>query len=164
MGYLTIIFKSITVYLFIVFALRIFGKKELAQLSTSDLVFILLISNSVQNAMVGSDTSLSGGITAALGLFIINYIFKHFLTRSPRFSKFIQGEKIFLIHDGEIVKRGLKLAMMSQEELESAMRAHGIKDISKIDLAILECNGNISILTKDFKEKTILPRTFLDDE
>src|SRR5260221_8341536 len=87
--YLNIAGKSVAVYLFIIIAIRLFGKKELAQLSVIDLVFILLISNSVQNAMVGNDTTLPGGMVAALGLFIANYIFKLFLRRSQKFSDII---------------------------------------------------------------------------
>lgn len=82
--------KSVAVYLFIILAIRLFGKKELAQLSVIDLVFILLISNSVQNAMVGNDTTLQGGISAVLGLFICNYIFKFFMQKSKWFSTIIQ--------------------------------------------------------------------------
>src|SRR5438067_11563213 len=94
--YLIVAGKSIVIYIFIIAAIRLFGKKELAQLSVIDLVFILLISNSVQNAMVGDDSSVPGGIAAALGLFICNYILKLFLRRSSRFSKIVQGEKIVL--------------------------------------------------------------------
>ena len=89
--YLIIIAKSVTIYVFIIAAIRLFGKKELAQLSVIDLVFILLISNSVQNAMVGNDSTLPGGVAAALGLFICNYIFKLFLRRSSRFSELVAG-------------------------------------------------------------------------
>ena len=77
---------------FIIVAIRIFGKKELAQLSVIDLVFILLISNSVQNAMVGNNSSLPGGLAAALGLFIANYIFKQLLKAFPKFGKIAQGD------------------------------------------------------------------------
>ncbi|HLP21815.1 MAG TPA: hypothetical protein VK174_15990, partial [Chitinophagales bacterium] len=82
--------KSIAIYLFIVFAIRLFGKKEIAQLSVVDLVFILLISNSVQNAMVGPDNTLLGGIAAATGLFVINYILKFIMHRFPSFNKIIE--------------------------------------------------------------------------
>jgi uncharacterized membrane protein YcaP (DUF421 family) len=83
-GYLKIAGSSVTVYLFIIIAIRLFGKKELAQLSIIDLVFILLISNAVQNAMVGSDSSLTGGLVAASALFIINYLFKYLMYRFPK--------------------------------------------------------------------------------
>ncbi len=94
--------KSIIIYVFIVFAIRLFGKKELAQLSVVDLVFILLISNSVQNAMVGPDTSLAGGMAAATGLFVINYIFKWLLKKFPGFSHVVQGEALLLVYQGKV--------------------------------------------------------------
>ena len=156
--YLIIAGKSVTIYLFIVVAIRFFGKKELAQLSVVDLVFILLISNSVQNAMVGNDSSLQGGVAAALGLFICNYIFKFFINRSKKFSNIIQGEKIVLIQEGVVLQMGMKHAMMSVDELERAIREHGVTGIDKVDLAVLEVDGNISILSNDFKHRTMRPR------
>ena len=153
--YLIIAGKSIAIYLFIIIAIRLFGKRELAQLSVIDLVFILLISNSVQNAMVGEDTSLPGGICAALGLFICNYIFKFFLRISPGLSKLVQGEKIILIHEGVILNTGLKQAMMSADELERAIREHGVENIGQVDLCVLEVDGNISVLCNDYTQKTV---------
>ena len=84
-GLLVISLKSTVIYLFIVLAIRFFGKKELAQLSVIDLVFILLISNAVQNAMVGQDSTVAGGIAAASGLFVVNYIFKYLIKKFPKF-------------------------------------------------------------------------------
>jgi uncharacterized membrane protein YcaP (DUF421 family) len=153
--YLIIAGKSVAIYLFIIIAIRLFGKKELAQLSVIDLVFILLISNSVQNAMVGDDTTLPGGMCAALGLFVCNYLFKFFLRVSPALSKLVQGEKIILIHDGTILNTGLRQAMMSADELERAIREHGVEGISKVDLCVLEVDGNISVLTHDYTQKTV---------
>ena len=95
--------KSILIYLFIILAIRLFGKKELAQLSVVDLVFILLISNSVQNAMVGPDTTLWGGMAAATGLFVINYIFKWAMKRFPKFSNAVQGSELLLIYKGKVI-------------------------------------------------------------
>src|SRR5258706_15024970 len=99
-AYLEVILRSVVVYLFIVFAIRLFGKRELAQLSVFDLVFILLISNSVQNAMVGPDSTLIGGIAAATGLFLINYLFKLLLRKFPQFSDVVQGHSIMLVYNG----------------------------------------------------------------
>lgn len=157
--YLIITAKSVTIYVFIIAAIRLFGKKELAQLSVIDLVFILLISNSVQNAMVGNDSSVPGGIAAALGLFICNYILKLFLRRSSRFSKLVQGEKIVLVVDGKLLKHGLQQSMMSVEEVQMAVREHGVKDISEADLVVLEVDGNITVLSKDYSHKTVKRRT-----
>ena len=88
--YLDIILRSTAVYFFMVIALRLFGKKELSQLNTADVILILLISNSVQNAMVGSNTSLFGGMAAASVLFFINFILKKLMYKYKKFSDFMQ--------------------------------------------------------------------------
>lgn len=155
MNYLIIAGKSVTIYIFIILAIRIFGKKELSQLSVIDLVFILLISNSVQNAMVGTDTSVGGGIAAALGLFITNYIFKIFLRGSKKFNTLIQGEKIVIVIGGKINQRGLRESMMSVEEIEMAVREHGVKSIAEADLVVLEVDGNVTVLSADYSHKTV---------
>ena len=152
--YLIIIGKSTAVYAFIVVAIRVFGKKELAQLSIIDLVFILLISNSVQNAMVGADTTLLGGIAAASGLFICNYILKFLMRNSNKLSTLIQGEKVMLVHKGVVIEAGMKATMMSLSELEQAIREHGVASIDKVDLAVFEVDGNISVLSNDFAHRT----------
>ena len=152
--YFVIASKSIIIYLFIIAAIRIFGKKELAQLSIIDFVFILLISNSVQNAMVGTDTSVPGGMSAALGLFVANYIFKFFLKRSAGFGKIIQGDKIVIVLDGKIIKKGLDESGMSMNELEMSVREHGVKDITDADLVVLEVDGNVTVLSKDYSHRS----------
>lgn len=152
--FLIIAGKSVAVYLFIILAIRLFGKKELAQLSVIDLVFILLISNSVQNAMVGSDSTLPGGLVAAFALFLANWIFKWIMRHNPWFSKVVQGDPILLIHGGEINQRGMATAMMTRDELLRAVHEHGVEHISDVDLAILEVDGNISVISDDYKRKT----------
>jgi uncharacterized membrane protein YcaP (DUF421 family) len=152
--YLHIIFSSIAVYLFLILALRLFGKKELSQLSVFDLVFILLISNAVQNAMVLGDNSLAGGLIAALALFILNYILKLLQFRFPGFSKALQGEPVMLVYQGEILDSHLKLAKMTREEVLEAIREHGLTSEKEVDLAILEVDGNISVLSAEFSKRT----------
>ena len=100
--YLDIVIRSAAVYLFMVIALRIFGKKELSQLNTADVILILLISNSVQNAMVGNNTSLWGGLAAASILFIINYILKKLMYKFKPFSDFMLEKPEILIHNGTL--------------------------------------------------------------
>lgn len=151
---LVIVFRSVVVYIFILIAIRFFGKQELAQLSVIDLVFILLISNSVQNAMVGQDTSLFGGLVAALALFGTNYILKKFFFSSSSFRHFVQGEPIMLVYHGNIERKHLQRAQLSEEELMEAVREHGVATIQEVDLAILETDGNISILSNDFTHRT----------
>jgi len=157
-GYFKIILSSSAVYLFIIIAIRLFGKKELAQLSIIDLVFILLISNAVQNAMVGSDSSLPGGLVAATTLFIINYLFKFLLYRFPKLGNYVQGNEMLLIYKGQLNKGNMDKARITPEELLEAVREHGVAEIRDVDLAVLEIDGNISIISNDFKQRTIRKR------
>jgi len=152
--YLSIAVSSIAVYVFMILAIRLFGKKELSQLSVIDLVFILLISNSVQNAMVGSNTTLWGGLIAASALFIVNFFLKQAIFRFPSLSKFIQGEAIMLVYKGKLKIDNMHRTRITYDELLEAVREHGVNSIADVDLAILEVDGNISILSNDFHHKT----------
>ena len=143
--------RSVAVYVAIILGIKIFGKKELSQLSVIDLVFILLISNSVQNAMVGSNTSLAGGVTVAASLFIVNYILKQFLFREKKVSQWIQGSPVILIHEGKIVEEHLKNERITHDELDAAIREHGVSSMEEVNLAILEVDGTISILSDNYK-------------
>ena len=153
-GYVIIALKSIAVYVFIVAAIRVFGKKEFAQLSVVDVVFILLISNSVQTAMVGNDTSLPGGLVAALALFAMNYLFKRISLGSESISKVIEGEPVLLIYYGEVRPNALKEASISLEQLKAVVREHGVEEISDVNLAIFEVDGNISVLSDNYRSLT----------
>lgn len=152
--YYDLMLRAVAVYVFIILAIRLFGKKELSQLSVVDLVFILLISNAVQNAMVGSDTSLQGGMVAAGALFIANFILKKLIYKFQSVGKFIQGEPITLIYNGLAQKNNLKRAGFTIHELEAAVREHGVDSIAKVNLAMLEVDGNISVLSESFQKKT----------
>ena len=147
--YVDIIIRSVSVYLFMVIALRIFGKKELSQLNTADVILILLISNSVQNAMVGSNTSLYGGIVAAFALFVINFIFKKIMLKSKFIKNLVQDKPEILVHNGKIDFKTIAKLGISNEELEEAMREHGVEYFKDIKLAMFEIDGNISIISGD---------------
>jgi len=153
-NYVRIIFSTLVIYLFIVIAIRLFGKKELAQLSVVDMVFILLISNAVQNAMVGPDSTLSGGLVAASTLFVMNYILKYLQYKFPKFGKVVEGDAIMLIYKGKVIDEHLKKAQMTVDELLEAVREHGVPSVTKVDLAILEVDGNISVLSNEYQKKT----------
>jgi len=153
-NYIRIIGSTLAVYLFIVIAIRLFGKKELSQLSVVDLVFILLISNAVQNAMVGPDSSLSGGLVAASTLFLVNYLLKYLQYRFPKFGKIVQGDATMLIYKGKILESHLKLVKMSVDELMEAVREHGVASVKEVDLAIMEVDGSISVLSEKYQKKT----------
>jgi uncharacterized membrane protein YcaP (DUF421 family) len=152
--YLLIVLSSVAVYIFIILAIRFFGKKELSQLSVFDLVFILLISNAVQNAMVLGNETLLGGLVAALSLFTLNYLLKRLQLKFPKFGKLVQGEAIMLVYQGKIIPAHLRMAGISEDELMQAIREHGVASISEVDLAILEVDGNISVLSHDFTKRS----------
>lgn len=146
--------RSVVVYLFIIVAIRIFGKKELSQLSVVDLVFILLISNSVQNAMVGASTSLEAGIAAATALFVVNFILKDIFFKSKKVSEFFQGDPVLLVYQGKVNKAHLDKTEISMDELMEAIREHGVEKLGDVDLAVLEIDGNISVLSDKFQRRS----------
>jgi uncharacterized membrane protein YcaP (DUF421 family) len=152
--YIRIVGSTLAVYFFIVIAIRLFGKKELAQLSVVDLVFILLISNSVQNAMVGPNATLTGGLVAASSLFFVNYLLKYLQYRFPKFGKVVEGETIMLVYKGKILQKNMKDAKITEDELMEAIREHGVAAVKEVDLAIMEVDGNISILSDKYQNKT----------
>lgn len=154
----SVISRTVAVYFFVILAIRLFGKKELTQLSVVDLVFILLISNSVQSAMIGENTTLTGGLIAASSLFFVNYLLKYLLYRSKKISDFFQGSPFMLIYKGKVLKEHLNRAKITMDELEAVVREHGVESVSKVDLAVLEVDGNISILSEDFRRKTVRKR------
>jgi len=156
--YLDIMLRSAAVYLFIILAIRLFGKRELSQLSVIDLVFILLISNSVQNAMVGPSTSLWGGLLAAGSLFLLNYLLRLILYRNNKINTFLQGSPVMLVQHGVVIPENMKSERISIEELEAAAREHGVDSIRHIDLAVVETDGSISILSDNYLKKTIRHR------
>lgn len=157
-NYVHIIGSTLAVYVFIVVAIRLFGKKELAQLSVVDLVFILLISNAVQNAMVGPDATLAGGLVAATTLFLFNYVFKYLQYKFPKFGKVVEGDAIMLVYDGKYIDAHLKKARITEDEIMEAVREHGVASIEEVNLAIMEVDGSISVLSNKFQKKTTRKR------
>lgn len=144
---LDIIVRSAAVYFFMMIALRLTGKKQLSQLNTTDVILILLISNAVQNAMVGNDTSLLGGIIAASVLFLINLILRKLIYKYKKLGEFLQEKPEILIHDGKLDFKTLSKLNITSEELKEAIREHGVEYFDQVKLAILEVDGNISIIS-----------------
>lgn len=151
--YLDIIIRSGAVYFFMIIALRVFGKKELSQLNTADIILILLISNAVQNAMVGSNSSLDGGLIAALVLFFLNFILKKIMYRSEFVTQLVQDKPEILIHDGIIDFKTLAKLEITSQELEEVVREHGVEHFKEVKLAMMEIDGNISVISG---EKTLV--------
>jgi uncharacterized membrane protein YcaP (DUF421 family) len=151
---LEIVLRVGAIYIIVLFGLRLMGKREIAQLSVVDFVLVLLISNAVQNAMLGPDTTLLGGIVAAIVLFGINFLLKLLETYSSNAKKFLEGNPVVLIYKGKVNDVNLRRARISTDELVTAVREHGVKSIADVDLSMLEVNGNISILSGNFTSKS----------
>lgn len=146
--YADIAFRCTAVYVFMILAIRLTGKKELSQLNTIDVILILLISNAVQNAMVGPDNSLAGGLIAAGVLFLLNFVIKKLLFKNQKIRNLLLQKPEVLIHDGKMDFNVLNKLNISNEELEEAMREHGVDNLKEIKLAMMEVDGNISIITE----------------
>jgi len=146
---LGIALRTIAVYAVVLAGVRLSGKREVGQMTPFDLTLLLLLSNSVQNAMTGPDTSLLGGVVAAVTLLVMNYFVADLSGANRRFRKFIQGEPSLLVHDGQVMEAHMSKEHVSMDELERAMREHGIADYHDIALAVLEVDGSISMMKYD---------------
>lgn len=153
-GLFETVLRSSIVYLAILAMLRLVGKRHVAQLSIVDFVLVLLVSNAVQNAMVGSDTSVPGGVVAAITLIIINLILTRLVIRNDRLGCFLEGEPTLLIRDGQILDNHLAREGIRRAELEAAVREHGFADTAHVRTAILEIDGSISVVPMEEKPPT----------
>ena len=151
---LEIALRTGVIYLLVLAGIRISGKREVGQMTPFDLTLLLLLSNSVQNAMTGPDTSLLGGAVAATTLLILNYLVAEVSGGNRRFRKYIQGEPSLLVHDGEVNLAHMAAEHVSMDELERALREHGIGSYKQAALAVLEVDGSISFLKYDDIEPT----------
>ncbi|SCY89731.1 DUF421 domain-containing protein [Flavobacterium caeni] len=149
--YLDIALRSVAVYVFMVVALRLFGKKELSQLNPADIILILLISNAVQNAMVGPDTTLLGGLVAATALLVLNFILKKAMHRFKSVEGLLVDKPQILIHNGKLDFKLLSKLDISNDELKEAIREHGIEHFTEVKLAVFEPDGNISVISGDVR-------------
>lgn len=144
------IIRPAIVYAFLLIAFRVAGKRELGQMTPFDLIVLLTISNVLQNAMIGNDNSLGGGIIGALTVFILNGLLTRVAFRFPRIAKWIEGGPTVLIENGRIVGQNMRREVMTLEELQRSLRRHdlGWEDISQIQRALLELDGTVTIQLK----------------
>jgi uncharacterized membrane protein YcaP (DUF421 family) len=146
---LQIVLRTGLIYLLVLIGVRLSGKREVGQMTPFDLTLLLLLSNSVQNAMTGPDTSLLGGAVAAGTLLLLNYLVADVSGGSRRFRRLIQGQPSLLVHDGKIIEAHLAREHVSIDELHRALREHGIDGCDQVALAVLEVDGSISCLKYD---------------
>ncbi|HET7904487.1 MAG TPA: YetF domain-containing protein [Candidatus Eisenbacteria bacterium] len=146
---LDIAVRCLVVYLTLLVGLRLMGKRQVGQLTPFDLLLLLLLSNAVQNAMVGPDTSLVGGLVAAATLFGANAVVAGVARRSGGATRMLEGTPTILMRHGDVIEESLRREGISREDLLRSLREHGIDDPSLVRLAILEVDGTISVLRAD---------------
>lgn len=142
------ILRPILVYLFLIIGLRLAGKRELAQLNAFDLVVLMMLSNTVQNAIIGEDNSVTGGIIGACALLIINYLVVRLLYGHVKLDHLIEGEEVTLIKQGRVKQASLKKELITINELEIAAHRQGFASLEDVETAILEPGGAISFVGK----------------
>ena len=157
------VLRPIVVYVFLIVGLRIAGKREMAQLNPFDLVVLLTISNTVQNAIIGEDNSVTGGIIGAFTLLLVNYMVVRFLYSHEKLDQLIEGSPDVLIENGVVLTDALKKELITHHELEAAAHKQGFSSLEEIDRAILDPGGTVSFFARrpspeDTRHKELLAR------
>jgi len=157
------VLRPIVVYVFLIVGLRIAGKREMAQLNPFDLVVLLTISNTVQNAIIGEDNSVTGGVIGAFTLLFVNYMVVRFLYSHEKLDRIIEGSPDVLIDNGVVQMDRLKKELITQNELQAAAHKQGFASLDEIDRAILDPGGTISFFARrpspeDTRHKELLAR------
>jgi len=142
------VLRPIVVYVFLIVGLRIAGKREMAQLNPFDLVVLLTISNTVQNAIIGEDNSVTGGVIGAFTLLFVNYMVVRFLYSHEKLDRIIEGSPDVLIDNGVVQMDRLKKELITQNELQAAAHKQGFASLDEIDRAILDPGGTISFFAR----------------
>jgi uncharacterized membrane protein YcaP (DUF421 family) len=141
--------RSLAVYLFLVAVLRLAGKREFAQLNNFDLVVLLLLSNTVQNAIIGADDSLVGGLFGAAVLLAANLLIVRLTYRFPKLARVLEGRPTTLARHGRLLERNLRRERITREELMAAMRRQGVGRLADADLVVLESSGALTVEQHD---------------
>ena len=141
-----IVIRTAVVYIIVLIGVRLSGKREVGQMTPFDLVLLLLLSNSVQNAMTGPDTSLVGGMVAAATLFLMNMGVAEYAGVNRRFRRFVQGSPSLLIHNGDVLAAHMAKEHVTMDELDRALREHGIGSAKEVSVGVLEVDGSMSFL------------------
>jgi uncharacterized membrane protein YcaP (DUF421 family) len=142
------ILRPVCVYAFLIVGLRLSGKRELVQLNPFDLVVLLTLSNTVQNAIIGDDNSVTGGLIGATSLLVINYLVVRFLYKHRGLDQLIEGRADVLIEDGKVQIQHLKKELITMSQLEAAARKQGFDSLGDVQQCVLEAGGTISFIGK----------------
>jgi uncharacterized membrane protein YcaP (DUF421 family) len=143
------ILRSLLVFAFLAIALRLGGKRELAQINVLDLAVLLLASNALQNALIGNDSTVTGGVIGAGTLFLANYIFVRVTYRNARVRRFLEGTPRVLLRNGKLDRRAMSKEAITEEELEDQLLEKGMTDFAQVGLIVLETTGKLVYLTPE---------------
>ncbi len=143
-----LILRSTVVYVFLVILLRISGKRQIGQMAPFDLVLLLVLSNAVQNSMNGGDNSLVGGLVSATTLIVLNHALGYITFRSKRVEALVEGKPEVLIHNGKLYEHGLQSGGVTRHELNAALRKAGCACVEEVHFAVLENDGQISVVAR----------------
>ncbi len=143
------IVRSAVVYLFILVAFRFTGKRQVGQLSLFDLVVLLIISNVVQNAVIGNDNSVGGGMIGAVTILALNWTVVELSYRFKPARRLLEGQPSLLIHNGKVLQENLRRERITMEDLQAALRRNGRESVDQVRFAVLEENGQISVVPKN---------------
>jgi uncharacterized membrane protein YcaP (DUF421 family) len=157
------ILRPIIVYIFLIVGLRLSGKRELAQLNPFDLIVLLTLSNTVQNAIIGNDNSVTGGLIGAASLLAVNYLVVRFLYDHRKIDQLVEGSADILIEDGKIHEHKLKRELITKAELAAAARKQGFDSLSEVQQCVLEPGGTLSFTarkpaTEDIRHQELLKK------
>jgi len=141
--------RPVVVYVFMVLILRVFGKRELAQLNPFDLVVLLSLSNTVQNAIIGDDNSVTGGLIGAFALLAANYLVVRFLFKHRRLDQILEGSPTVLIENGHVQKKSLAKELLTRSELLTVLHRQGFGKLSDVERCVLEPGGGFFIKGKE---------------
>ena len=147
-GCVVIAAKTAVIYAFLIVGLRLLGKRELGQMSLYDLVLIIILGNAVQNAMINNDNSLGGGVVAGLVLLLLNRVLNATLVRSKRVERLLVGEPVLIVHDGKVLTGRMDREGITRDQLDAALREHGIDSLAGVHLCVLEVDGSISVVPR----------------
>ena len=158
LGAAGIVAKTIVVYAFVVVGMRLLGTRELGEMNAYDFVFVVVIANAVQNALVGGDNTLAGGLVSALTLLLLNRLLTSLVDRFPWLERRLVGEPVVLVENAEVQWPRMHREGVSREELMAALREHGVGSLEKVATAVLEEDGTISVVPKDTSGQGVRPR------
>jgi uncharacterized membrane protein YcaP (DUF421 family) len=144
-----VVLRTAIVYLFLVAALRLSGKREVAQMTVLELVVILVISDAVQNSMVGDNTSVYGGLIAVMTLLTLDFLLRSLSRRSKKVRHVIEGEPRLIVRDGRLLRHAIDEEGLDIDDVRAAVREHGLSRIEDVRYAVLETNGTISVIPRD---------------